>query len=304
MPALKFGLSVGGSRELAQGAKEAEELGFDSIWAGEHVVWRTPTHDALMVLAGAATVTKRIRLGTSILLLPLKHPVLVCKAVNTLDHLSGGRASLGIGVGGEYPKEFEAIGIATNQRGARANESIELMKRLWTEDNVTFQGRFFQMTDVTIDPKPAQKPHPPILVGGRRGALSRTAKYADGWMPYMYSVDMYREDWKKIEVMAGEHGRNPADIERTLFAFITIDDTYEAAAAVWAEALGGRYAQDFDSLVQRYAIAGTPEQCAERLEQFREAGVEHFILAPSGPREQTAAFPDIIANAIIPMLRR
>ena len=303
MSALKFGVTVGGAT-AAQNAQRAEALGFDSVWVGEHVVWRTPVHDALMLLAAAAVVTQRVRLGTSILLLPLKHPVLVCKGVTTLDHLSGGRASLGIGVGGEYPKEFEALGIPREQRGARANESIELMKRLWTEEHVTFRGRFFQMEDVTIEPKPVQKPHPPILVGGRRGALPRTAKYADGWMPYLTSVEQYREGWRRIEEMAGQCGRNPADIERTLFIFTTVGKSYEAASATAAKALGARYAQDFETLVNKYAIAGTPEQCAQRIEQFREAGVEHFIFAPNAPPEQAAALPEIIAEEVIPLTRR
>ena len=304
MADLEFGITIGRAASIAEEARRVEDLGFDSVWTGEHVVWRHPMYDGLMVLAAAASATTRVRLGTSILLLPLKHPILVSKAVTTLDHLSGGRASLGIGVGGEYPKEFEAMGIPRNERGARADESIEIMKRLWTEDEVTFHGRFFHLEEVTLEPKPVQKPHPPILVGGRRGALRRTALYADGWMPYMYTPEMYRDDWQKIEEMAGKAGRDPAAIERTLYVFTSVAESYEVAAQAAAKALGGNYAQDFDRLVHKYPIVGTPEQCAERIDLFRQAGVRHFIFAPAGPPERAREFPEILANEVIPLVRK
>ncbi len=305
MPKLQFGITVGRGSTVVEGARQAEALGFDSIWTGEHVVWRHPMHDALMILAAAAAVTERVRLGTSILLLSLKHPVLVAKAVTTLDHISNGRATLGIGIGigGEYAKEFEALGIPRHERGARADESIQIMKRLWTEDSVTYAGRFFHLDDVGLAPQPMQKPHPPILVGGRRGSVRRTALYADGWMPYMYTPEMYRDDWEKLAAMATEAGRDPSKIERTLYAFTSIADTYEDAAKMAAAALGTNYAQSFDSLVHKYPIIGTPEQCAERISQFAEAGVEHFILTPTGPPEKSRHFPEIIAKEIIPKFR-
>lgn len=304
MSKIQFGLVLRGGPQSAQEARAAEALGFDSLWIGEHVVWRHSTPDALMVLASVAAVTTRIRLGTSILLLPLKHPILVAKAVATLDVLSGGRASLGIGIGGEYAKEFEAMGVPREERGPRATESIRLMKRLWTERDVTFQGRFWQMSDVTTEPFPVQKPHPPVLVGGRRGSLKRTALVGDGWMPYMYTPEMWREDWAKIEEMAAAAGRDPSKIERTIYAFMTIAETYEKAAEYAAGALGNTYAQDFSKIVHRYPIIGTPEQCLARMQQFREAGATHFILRPAGPEHVTAPIPEIIAREIMPKLRR
>ncbi len=305
MPEPKFGLTIFGNMQaVGELASRVEALGYDSIWTGEHVVWRTPTHDGLMAMAAAAAVTKRVRVGTSITLLPLKHPVLMCKAVTTLDHISNGRASMGVGIGGEYAKEFEATGNSVKVRGPKTDESLELMKRLWTEDGVSFHGRFFSFDDVTLEPKPVQKPHPPILVAGRRGSLRRTARFGNGWMPYMYSPEMFREDWKQIEEMAGEYGRNPGDIERTFFGFITVGDDYERALKTAAESLGGRYGQDFTKIVSRYAIFGTPQQCAERLQQYIESGAEHLILSPNAPIAQSAHFPETIANEIIPLLKR
>jgi probable F420-dependent oxidoreductase len=301
---LKFGMTIGRGASVGEDARRLEALGFDSLWTGEHVVWRHPMLDGLMVLAAAASTTKRVRLGTSILLLPLKHPVLVSKAVTTLDHLSNGRASLGVGVGGEFPKEFQAMGVRREERGARASEAMQLIRRLWTETNVTFKGRFWQLEDVTLEPHPVQKPHPPMLVGGRRGSLKRTALYADGWMPYMYTPEMYRDDWQRIEEMAVAAGGDPAKIERTLYVFTSIAPTYEAAAEMAARALGTNYAQDFSKIVHRYPIVGTPQQCAERIQQFREAGVTHFIFAPAGPPDRTRDFPEIIAKEVRPLVSR
>ncbi len=304
MTKILFGITIGRGASVPEDARRFENLGFDSLWTGEHVVWRHPMFDGMMVLAAAAATTKRVRLGTSILLLPLKHPILVSKAVTTLDHLSSGRAVLGVGIGGEYPKEFQAMGVPREERGPRASESMQLMRRLWTENNVTFKGRFWQIEDVTLEPKPVQKPHPPMLVGGRRGSLKRTALYAEGWMPYMYTPEMYREDWKKIEEMARAAGRDPARIERTLYVFTSIASTFEAAAEMAAKALGTNYAQDFTQLVSKYPIVGTPQQCAERIHQFMEAGATHFIFAPAGPPDRTREFPDILAKEIRPLVEK
>jgi probable F420-dependent oxidoreductase len=302
---LQFGMTFGGrGGSIADDAVRLEKLGFDSIWAGEHVIWRHPMHDGLMTLAVASSVTKRVRLGTSILLMPLKHPILVAKAVVTLDQASNGRATLGVGVGGEYPKEFIAMGVKREERGPRTNEAMQIMKRLWTENNVIFKGRFWNLEDVSIEPKPIQKPHPPILVGGRRGSVPRTALYGDGWMPYMYTPEMYRDGLKQIEEIAHKAGRDPSKLERTLYAFTSVGSSFEEAAGWSAQALGTNYAQDFSQLVRKYPIVGTPQQCAERMQQFIEAGVRHFILAPSGPADKTKNFAEIYAKEIIPMLKK
>lgn len=303
MVALKFGLTISGMPDVLGQSRRAEALGFDSIWTGEHIVWRSPTNDGLVAMMAAAAVTERIRIGTSILLVPLKHPVLICKAVTTLDQISQGRFSLGVGIGGEYPKEFEAVGIPVSERGPRMDESLALMKRLWTEENVTHNGHFFKFEDVTLEPKPVQKPHPPIIVAGRQGSIKRTARFGDGWMPYMYTPEMYRDGWAKIEEMSMALGRNPTGIEKIFFGFITIGDSYEASEKRAAQALGGRYGQDFRSIARKYAIFGTPQQCAERIAEYRDAGAEHFILSPAGYGDDIETYPEIIAGDIVPLLR-
>lgn len=305
MARVQFGMTIGGNRRpIAEVASRAEALGFDSLWTGGHLVWRTPTFDVMAMLAAIAAVTKRVRIGPSILLVPLQHPVVICKAVTTLDHISNGRFSFGIGIGGEYPKEFNAVGVPVKERGPRTNEALELMKRLWTEDKVTFNGRFFKLQDTGLDPKPVQKPHPPIIVAGRKGSIARTAKYGDGWMPYMVNMEMYRDWWRQIEEQASALGRDPSKIERQLFVFITVAKSKEEAVAQSVKALGQRYAQDFSNRVYSYHIAGTAQQCAERIHEWIDLGVQHFIFSPSAGAEDIPTYPEIIASEVLPLVKR
>ena len=149
----------------------------------------------------------------------------------------------GIGIGGEYPKEFEAMGVPVNERGPRANEILRLMKRLWTEESVTFAGRFYEMEDIGLEPHPVQKPHPPIYVGGRRKSVRRTGLYGDGWIPYMYSPELFKEGWEQITQIAEEAGRDPEAIDPTVWAPVCIADDYDEGARMsaygrWVETMG------------------------------------------------------------------
>jgi alkanesulfonate monooxygenase SsuD/methylene tetrahydromethanopterin reductase-like flavin-dependent oxidoreductase (luciferase family) len=132
-----------------------EQLGYDSVWSGEHLLYHGPTLDALVVLAAFAARSERLKVGSSVMLLPLRPPALVAKAAATLDILSGGRLILGVGVGGEYPPEFEALGIPITERGARADEALRILKLLWTGEPVSFEGRFYRLPGVRLDPPPA-----------------------------------------------------------------------------------------------------------------------------------------------------
>jgi probable F420-dependent oxidoreductase len=185
-PQLHFGVSIAlGASETARQARWMEDLGYEYFSAGEHFMRGNPpgpTHATLPLLAVAAGATERIRLLSSVLLAPFYHPVVLAKLTATLDIASGGRLTLRVGVGGEFPVEFEAAGLDVKQRGRRTNECLEALRRLWTQEHVTYQGRHFQFTDVTLNPPPAQQPHPPIWVAGRReGAMRRAARYGDGW---------------------------------------------------------------------------------------------------------------------------
>src|SRR3990172_4766580 len=173
MANLQFGINL--YPHQWRGAARIAGLGYDSVWTSEQVFFYFPPFDALTPLAAVAALTSRIRLGTAVLLLPLRPAALAAKEITSVDVISGGRLTLGIGVGGEYPKEFQAVGVPVGERGARTDEAIQLLRRLWTEENVSFDGRFTKLDGVTLQPKPAQRGGPPLWVAGRPEAAVRRA---------------------------------------------------------------------------------------------------------------------------------
>jgi len=183
---LQFGVNL--YPQQWRDAARIEELGYDSVWTSEHIFFYFPTSDALTTLAAAAALTSRIRLGTAVLLLPLRPAALAAKEITSVDVISGGRLTLGIGVGGEYPKEFQAVGVPVKERGPRTDEAIQLLRKLWTEDNVSFDGRFTVLDGVTLQPKPAQPGGPPLWIAGRsQAAIRRAGRLGDGYLPYLFS---------------------------------------------------------------------------------------------------------------------
>ena len=194
-PQVTFGCSLGldGFWDVAQFARRAEELGFDRVTLGEHVMDGNPPRPTLLnipAMAAAAGATHTIRVMTGIVIAPLYHPVMLAKLAATLDLVSNGRLDFGIGISGQRDTqiEFDALDIPVNTRGRRTDEIIQVLKRLWTEEHVSHEGRFFNFRDVSLLPQPAQKPYPPIWIAGRsEAAMRRAALLGDGWYPYLFA---------------------------------------------------------------------------------------------------------------------
>jgi alkanesulfonate monooxygenase SsuD/methylene tetrahydromethanopterin reductase-like flavin-dependent oxidoreductase (luciferase family) len=198
--------------------------------------------------------------------------------------MSGGRVTLGIGVGGEYPKEFEAVGVPVNQRGARTDEALQVLRRLWTEDNVSFDGRFTKLDGVTLQPKPTQRGGPPLWIAGRsKAAIRRAGRLGDGYLPYLFSPERFRDSLAEVRRVAEEAGRDPDAIEPGLYQFVCLADSYEEAKRIATIDLSRRYNQPFENIVDKYVVMGTPDDCSRRLADFAEAGVGHFLLVPITP---------------------
>src|SRR5689334_10522635 len=160
--------------ELVELAQSIDRSGYDSLWVGDHISFPLAIFDPLLQLAQAAVASRRLTLGTAVYLLPLRHPGPVAKQVASLDHMTEGRFVFGVGVGGEFPKEFEVCGVPVNERGARLTESLEVLRTLWTGEPASHHGRFFNFDGVTMQPPPRQAGGPPIWAGGRSdGALKR-----------------------------------------------------------------------------------------------------------------------------------
>src|SRR3990170_922247 len=190
-------------------AERVEALGFDALWCGDHILFNIPLYESLTLLSFYAAHTKRVRVGTCVYLLALRHPTVVAKITATLDALSGGRLIFGVGVGGEILKEFEACGIPHTERGARVNEGIEVLRTLWTQAPASFSGRFVKFEGVSIDPKPAQPGGPPIWIGGGGGAApQRGGRPGGGRGSHRAPAPRHPQSVEKIKAAADAAGRS------------------------------------------------------------------------------------------------
>ena len=303
--ALRFGVITGmPSPAAVRGTVELlERHRFDSLWVGDHVAFPQPILDPLLQLAQAAACSRTLAFGTGVYLLPLRHPVLVAKQVATLDLLCEGRLSFGVGVGGEFPREYEACGVPVRERGARLSEAIPLLRRLWSGEPVAHEGRFHRFAEVRLLPRPAQAGGPPILCGGRNpAALSRIARMGDGWIAYVVTPEMYRDGLEAIAREAEVAGRRLARFASAHLVFTRIDDGYERALDVATEQLSRRYAMDFRKAAARYAALGRPADVAERIGAFAKSGVRHFVLDPIGPPAERDAQIERFAREVRPLL--
>ena len=281
---MQIGLLLGGlasANALGALAAEAEALGFDSLWAGDHIAFPAPILDPLLVLACFASHTQRVRLGTCVYLLPLRHPTTVAKLVASLDFISGGRVIFGIGVGGEFPGEFQASGVPVHERGARTNEAITVLRQLWQGDAASHAGRFFRIDPVRLKPPPAQPSGPPIWIGGRSdAALRRTARYGDGYVGYMLSPEGFRERVARIRTLAETSGRAAGPITAALMTFAVVDADRTRALEHAGAMLGAMYGRNMESAAARYCIAGTADDCRAAAQRYADAGVEHLVITP------------------------
>jgi probable F420-dependent oxidoreductase len=301
---MRFGvqLSLKPPAEQFELVRRVEALGFESVWTGDHVSFHNPMYEALTLLATYIPITSRIRLGTAVYLLALRTPAIAAKITSTLDALSGGRLIFGVGVGGENPKEFEVVGVPHGERGARVTEGIDVVRTLWRDTPASFRGRFTQFEGVSLDPKPVQKPGPPIWIGGRSdAALTRAGRQGDGWVSYVVQAERYAQSVAKIRAAAG--GRSLESFAFAHLGFITVGRDWESAKAVWAQALTKRYAQDFEPLARKYGIIGTPEQCAEQIARFEAAGCNYMIANPIGDPKDERDQVERIAADVLPLLR-
>ncbi len=281
----------------------AERSGLDSLWVGDHIAFTVPILDPLLQLAQAAVLSERLLLGTSVYLLPLRHPVPVAKQVATLDLLSGGRLLFGVGVGGEFPNEYAACGIPRRERGARLTESIQVLRALWSGKEVNHAGNFFPFERVRMQPPPRQPGGPPIWCGGRsRAALERAGRLADGWVSYVVTPEMYRESLQTIAAAADAAGRALTRFDTAHLLFFRIDASFEAAWDVATEHLSQRYASDFRGPARKYCALGKPADIAASIDAFRAAGVRHLILDAVSPADQRHEQIEWFAREVAPLL--
>lgn len=306
---LRFGGVFGGSRGI-ETARTLERLGFDFVADGEHVMRGMPPQPsdaALVSLAAVAGATAHVRLLAAAVLTPLYHPVWLAKLATTVDVVSGGRLTLGIGVGGEHPKEFAALGVPVKERGARTDECLEALRRLWTQDHVVYRGRHFSFEDVSIVPRPVQRPHPPIWVTGRKeSAMRRAARLGDGWLPMFYTPKQYSDSVSRIRAFADRSGRDLTGFGWGVFLFGTMDPSREESARIAAAGLGKNFLsgdRGWAAMVGAYCLLGSAHDWIVRLREYVDAGARHFLIGWLGRPEDQDRLIRATAEEVIPALR-
>jgi probable F420-dependent oxidoreductase len=278
--------------------ERAEALGFHSAWVVEQIIGAIPSLEPVELLTYAAAVTTRIRLGSAVLLTALRDPVHTAKSLTTLDHLSGGRLMIGVGLGGQ-PAVYPAYGLKAERRAARFAEGLEVMKRLWTEPRVTFDGQFFKLANLPQEPKPVQKPHPPLWFGAHHpNALRRTVQMGDGFMGAgSLSTAKFADEVKHLRGMLSEANRDPASFPIAKRVYIAVDRDKARAGKRLTEWFGGFYGRP--QMAEEVSVWGPPEECIAGLQQVVAAGAGMIMLNPVFDDMEHL---EIFASAIAPKL--
>jgi len=261
-------------------AKKCEAMGCHSMWTIDRIAY--DNLEPLTILAAAAGATQRIRLGTSVLLANLRHPSHLAKIISTLDFISNGRVTLGLGFGSRE-SDYKAVEVPYEHRGSRAVEQVELMKRLWAEDNVTFNGKFYHVENLSVGPRPIQKPHPPIWTGGSAEiALKRAGTWADGFICGSSAIPDFPSTWKKVSAYAKAAGRDPNKITKAGLTFMAINDD-QAKAVKTVEDYVMRYYGRLRADVANTSLIGSPSAVVDRIGAFLSQGLDTLIIGLADP---------------------
>ena len=257
-----------------------EALDIDSIWLSDRVAGREDLLEPITFMAFMASRMRNMMFGTSVLVLPVRQPVILAKQLATLDLLSGGRLLPAIGIGPPTSDDFRATGIEQAGRGRRTDEAIRLMKRLWTEDSVTFEGEYYSIQDISVTPKPAQAGGPPIWIGGRsRAAYKRAGTLGDGWLSSSITVEETREGVKAIKGYAAEANREIPDDHFGIYLPFLFTDDPDRDLDIARPFLHGRP----DVPDSAISAVGNPDEVRARVQEYIDEGATKFVMRPACP---------------------
>ena len=294
------------ARALVEYGVRVEELGYDSVWVWDHMLLGVdpnfPIIDSLTVLTGIAARTSKIKMGTGVLVLPLRNPVTLAKQLSSMDQLSEGRLIMGMAVGW-YKREFDAVGIPFDKRGKIMDENLEIMKRLWTEESVTGEYMNHNISKAVMYPKPFQQPRMPLLLGGYVDrVLKRAAVSGDGWITYFYTAEDFKKSWIKIRNFAEEAGKDPDQLMNAAQLPIMIGESRDAVREPMMDWLNKEWDFPENSDCSRdSAIMGNVDDCVEQLQAQLDAGVQKIIFVPYKYQMDQV---ETIAKEIIPRLKK
>lgn len=261
-------------------ARRAEELGFQSLWTLDQVLGGSRNLEPVSLLSYAAAITSRLRLGTAVFVLPQHNPVQLAKELATLDVLSGGRVDAGFGIGNDVAPHNAAFGIPTGRRVRLLTESLAVMRALWSDRKANYEGEFFQLQDIRMEPKPVQRPGPPVWFGGRvEPALRRAVRLGDAWMgPGSSSIEDFREHVGMLKQALEEQDRDPATFTISKRLYLAIDDNRERAEGRLREWFGHVYGSP--DLANEAAVWGPEAYIKERIAETIDIGAEHMLVNP------------------------
>ncbi len=276
----------------------AENLEYSDLWVSDQVIGKLPILETTTLLAYVAALTSKIRIGTSVIVSNLRQPVQLAKSLSSLDNLSAGRLTVGLGLG-TTTKAYPAFGLDPEHRVSRFMEGVQIMKALWTQSAVDFGGTFAQLEGVTMEPKPVQRPHPPLWFGARvPDAMRRAIRYGDGWMGAGSATNEgFLKEHAELQSILAEEGRDPATFAVSKRIYFAIDSD-EARAMTRLRTWVGAYYGNPD-LADRWCIVGTAPVIAEQLFELVESGATHLMLNPVFDEMEHL---EIIAEEIAPLI--
>ena len=285
-------------------AERAEALGFDSVWAGDSILAR-PRLEAFTTLAAVAARARRVKVGTAVLLPALRHPVVMANEAANVDLISEGRLILGLGIAAKVPAvraEFEACGVSFDHRLGIFEETVTLMRRLWCEPSVTFNGRHFQLQDVSPGLRPHNGSSIPIWIAGSvDNALRRVARLGDGWYPNPVTPQVFAEQSRQLAGFARDAGRDPQELHRCVYTTLNINDDAARAERETRAFAEGYYNVPYEAIAPLQSFCfGTPDTCIAWLRQLVAAGAQTIVIRfacpdQTGQLERCAA--DILPHA-------
>ena len=281
-------------------AARAETLAYDSLWLQERILGDITMLEPVTLLSYVAAITAKLKLGTSVILLPLRNPLQLAKAYSTLDVMSNGRAIMGVGLGGGHLGSHEDLfGYTREGRVTRFTEAVQIMKLLWTEPKANFQGRYWNFKDVSMEPKPMQQPRLPIIFGGHHeNALRRAVKYADGWMGAgSSSSGSFIRESARLRDMLADAKRNPATFHFAKRVYLAVDSDKARAERRIREWFGKRYKNA--DLGPKVSIWGGAAECTEKIQEIVNGGAQQIVFNPLFDEMEHL---DICAKEIMPHL--
>jgi probable F420-dependent oxidoreductase len=267
------------ARLIREFLARTEKLGYESVWVQEQIISDSPILEPVTLLTYAAALTSKVRLGSAVLLTVVRNPVQLAKSLASLDQLSQGRLTVGVGIGGPHVPE-KVFGVSSERRSRQFVEGLQVMKALWTQPRASFSGEFWRFENIPMEPKPLQKPHPPLWFGAREPvALKRAVRHGDGWIGAgsSSSADFVKQVGE-IRRFLNDAKRDPATFAISKRVYLAVDDDHDRAQRRLREWFGLRYKNA--DMATRVSIWGSVADCVDKLRELVDAGAKHLLLNP------------------------